>query len=262
VTMQRFVTGGVESLGEREVGVICSTNELARDGHVLEPSGINLANYRHNPVVLWNHDVNQSPIGTCTSIGIQNGSLAARIEFAPEGMSNLADEICGLAKAGIVRGVSIGFDPLETEPLNTAKPRGGQHITKSELFEISFVNVGADTGAGVVARSFASRPGAEAMLRALPRTSPTSTAGVERALSEIARRYGQQRTQPKPLAAWTPNDHMAARAQHMRTIWAIGQGREAERAARLNNDRHADEVRARQEDESTRIRNMRGRSSG
>lgn len=261
MTMQRFVTSGVESLGEREVGIIASTAELARDGHIIEQSGINLTNYRKNPVVLWNHDVDQPPVGVCTAVGLQNGSLAARIEFAPAGASNLADEICGLVKAGIVRGVSIGFDPIDGEPLNPAKPRGGMRVTKCELFEISFCNVPVDTRALVVARSFSSRPGALEMLRALPRTSPTSPEGIERALSEIGRRYGQVRTAPLPARYLTPNDHMAARAQHARTVWAIGQGREAERAARLNNDRYAEEVRQRQEDESRQIRNQRGRPS-
>lgn len=230
--MHRFVTDGVESLGEREVGVICSTAELARDGHVIEQSGINLKNYRSNPIVLWNHDVDQPAVGVCTSIGLQNGSLAARIEFAPEGSSNLADEICGLVKAGIVRGVSIGFDPTDGEPLNPQRPRDGLRITECELFEISFCNIPVDTGAGVVARSFSARPGAMAMLRALPRTSPTSPEGIQRAMNEIARRYGQQRTAPKPIAAWTPNDHMAQRAQYQRAVWASGQASQAERSER------------------------------
>jgi HK97 family phage prohead protease len=262
--MTMHITGTAESLGDREVGVIASTNELARDGHILETSGMALTNYRSNPIVLWNHDVDQFPVGTCTAIGLQNGSLAARIEFAPSGMSDRADELCALVKAGIVRGISVGFDPIECEPLDPSKPRGGLRITESELFELSFCDIPVDTGAGVVARSFSSRPGAAAMLRALPSTSPVSAVGIERAMSEIARRYRQERTQPKPLAAWTPNDHMAARAQRMRAIWACGQASEVERAARLRNEQFADEsqARARQEDESRRIRNMRGRSSG
>jgi HK97 family phage prohead protease len=262
VTMHRFVSGGVESLGEREVGIICSTAELARDGHVIEQSGIKLANYRKNPVVMWDHDTTQPAVGVCTSIGLQSGSLAARIEFAPEGASNLADEICGLVKAGIVRGVSIGFDPIDAVPLDPNKgSRGGLRITESELFEISFCNIPVDTGAGVVARSFSARPGALAMLRALPRTSPTSPEGIERAMDAIARRYGQHRTQPKPAGLMTPNDHMAARAQYQRTAWAIGQGRAVERAAAEQATVADPDFEARRL-QSQRLRNMRGRSSG
>jgi HK97 family phage prohead protease len=235
VTMQRFVTGGVESLGEREVGVIASTDQLARDGHIIVQSGIDLTNYRKNPVVLWNHNVDELPVGACTAIGIQNGSLAARIEFAPAGASNRADEICGLVKAGILRGISIGFDPLDGEPLDPHRPRGGMRVTSSELIEISFCDVPVDTGAMVVARSFSSRPGAAAMLRALP---STSSAGIQRALAGINTRAPER--QHKPLVCWTPNDHMAARAQYGRAVWACGQASEAEREERERTNSYAE----------------------
>jgi hypothetical protein len=76
MTMQRFL-GSVQDLGEREVGVIVATDQLARDGHVLEPSGIDLSNYRANPIVLWQH-IPEQPVGACTAIAVENGELAAR----------------------------------------------------------------------------------------------------------------------------------------------------------------------------------------
>jgi len=53
-----------------------------------------------------------------------------------------------------VTGVSIGFDPVDMEPMNPAQPRGPQRYLKSELLEISFVAIPANTGAGVVQRAF------------------------------------------------------------------------------------------------------------
>jgi hypothetical protein len=54
------------------------------------------------------------------SIQVNGGRLEALGEFAPEGVSELADEYCRLAKAGILRAVSVGFLPISYEPL-----RGG-----------------------------------------------------------------------------------------------------------------------------------------
>lgn len=182
---ERFMVGGGAPLGEREIGVIASTNQLARDGHILEPSGLNLANYQRNPVVLWQH-IPEEPIGVCTAIGVVDGNkLAARIQFAPAGASRKADEAAALTKGGIVSGISIGFDPIECEPLDPKLgSRGGMHILTADLLEISVVSIVADTGATVVERSHRSRPGAARLLRSLPRTSRSA---VTRVLDRIGR---------------------------------------------------------------------------
>ena len=222
MSVQRLISTATD-LGEREIGVIAATDQVARDGHVLEPSGINLSNYRRNPIVLWSHDPEQ-PVGACTAVAVEDGALAARIQFAPEGTSATADEICSLVKSGIVKGVSIGFDPLEAEPLDPALgSRGGLRILSSELLEISLVSVGADTGAAVVARSFSARPGAQALLRGL-RSLPSHA--VERALARIA-------TAPRvPLVRLSAQDQAALDRRHTRVAWAAGQARDVEQRER------------------------------
>ena len=101
--------------------------------------------------MLWQHSPS-SPVGTAADIARYPDRIAARIDFAAERISATADEVCGLVKAGIVSSVSVGFDIIDAEPLDPKKPRGGLHITRWELQEISFVSISADTGAGVTAR--------------------------------------------------------------------------------------------------------------
>lgn len=50
--MNRLYGGAVEALGDREIGVIAATSSIARDGHIVEVSGIDLSRYCANPVVL------------------------------------------------------------------------------------------------------------------------------------------------------------------------------------------------------------------
>ena len=49
--------------------------------------------------------------------------------------------------------MSISFDPLDGEPLDPRKPRGGQRFVDWELLELSAVSVPSDVGAVVTARA-------------------------------------------------------------------------------------------------------------
>ena len=150
--MRATVTAQINSLGENEVEVIISTSALARDGHILEPSGCILTNYQANPIVLWQHNPDV-PVGRAADLVVDGDKIRARISFAPSGISPKADEVRGLVKNGIVSGVSVGFDVIDGEPLDPKQPRGGQRFTKWELLECSFCSVPADPGAAVTARA-------------------------------------------------------------------------------------------------------------
>ena len=186
--MQRFFSGDVEALGDREIGVIAATSKLARDGNILEIAGMDLSNYRKVPIVLYQHNADQ-PVGTAISLGIVGDSHAARIQFAPPGISVVADQCCSMTKAGILRGISIGFDPdwSTSEPIDPARPRAGKRFKKSELLEISVVSIPADTGATVVQRSFGGREDFRRMIERLP---PISRPSIERAAAKLPRHAG------------------------------------------------------------------------
>lgn len=150
--IRKVVPMQVTALGEDEVEVRMSTASIARDGHVLVPQGCMLENYRANPIWLWQHDP-EHPIATAEDIQVGDDAITARVRFAPMGISHKADEIRGLVKAGIVRGVSVGFEPLDGEPLDPRNPRGGMRFTSWELLESSFCSIPVDTDAVVTARA-------------------------------------------------------------------------------------------------------------
>lgn len=163
--IRQIVPAEINQLGEREIEVVMSTAVLARDGHILVPGGCRLDNYRANPIVLWSHNPDL-PIGNAPDIIVEADKIRAKITFAPAGISAKADEVCGLMKSGVVRAVSVGFNPIDGEPLNASKPRGGQRFSDWELLELSAVSVPSDPDALVTARSHGDA--------AMPETTPVT----------------------------------------------------------------------------------------
>jgi HK97 family phage prohead protease len=152
MTIRKAYTAEATQLGPRTIRVICSTSAMDLSGEIVEQSGIDLTGFKANPICLWGHDPDH-PIGLVTSIGIANDQMTADIEFAPEGISPTADTICGLVKHGIVKGISIGFDPIESVPMNPAKPKGPQRYVKCALMEVSVVSIPANPEAEVIQRA-------------------------------------------------------------------------------------------------------------
>lgn len=182
---RRTFPANVRELGEREVEIAISTSALAADGDIWMTAGVDLARYRGNPVMLWSHSP-ETPVARAESIRIEGDELIANVMFAPAGVSAKADEICGLVKSRIISGISAGAIPIEMEPLDAKKPRGGQRWTRWELIEVSFVSIPANTEARVTARA----AGDEAQ----PKEKPGMDG--ERALAELRKRLLV--TAPKP----------------------------------------------------------------
>jgi HK97 family phage prohead protease len=149
---RQVMPASIKTLGDDEVELTISTAGIKRDGHELVPAGADLTNYRHNPVMLWSHDPDH-PVATAENVQVVGDKIVARGRFAPAGTTRKADETRGLVKTGIVRGVSVGWDPIEWEPIDPMKPRGGQRFTKWDLLEISFCAIPVDTDAMVTARA-------------------------------------------------------------------------------------------------------------
>lgn len=160
-----FAGGVTKVVGERQVRVIVSTATPDRHGDIVEIKGIELENYRRNPVVLFMHD-HDEPIARCPEIGVKNGRLEAVVQFPEEGVSKKADEVYGLIKAGVLNAVSIGFMPLEWSNLDDKQPWAGRRFIKADMLEFSIVSVPANAEALIVERGALSAEQQIALARA------------------------------------------------------------------------------------------------
>ena len=94
---------------------VAATNQLARDGHVLEPKGMSIENFLRSGTILFDHDP-ATPVGSPAAASLNaDGNLEVEVEWAPTGISADADKIRGLVTAGVLRAGSVGFDPLDAE---------------------------------------------------------------------------------------------------------------------------------------------------
>lgn len=140
---------------ERTVTIVVSSEIVDRDGDVVKVAGINLKNYKKNPVVLWGHNSWSFPIAQATeiSVDINKKQIIATAKFAE---TKEALELWGLVKDRFVRAVSIGFMPLESRlagkhDKEVYGEKVNRIINKAELFELSFTNIPSNTEAIVTA---------------------------------------------------------------------------------------------------------------
>jgi HK97 family phage major capsid protein/HK97 family phage prohead protease len=134
---------------------VMSDGTVDRTGDVIEQAGWDIEEFRSNPIALFNHDRNQV-IGTWDDVAVKGGRLVGRLKFAAEGTSALVDTVRKLVAQGILRAVSVGFQPSEKQPLNDRADKlfGPFRYTKSRLLECSLVAIPANANALAVAKDF------------------------------------------------------------------------------------------------------------
>jgi HK97 family phage prohead protease len=150
--IHKFSPGAVipaAGLSARQIKVVASDATPDRDGDVMDPAGCDFSAYRKNPIVLAAHDQKQ-PIGTA-AVARTPSVIEALISFAPLGASRTADEFCALAKAGVLSAVSVGFRPIDAEPIKNGR---GVLWKAWELLELSLVAVPSNPNAVVMERAF------------------------------------------------------------------------------------------------------------
>lgn len=91
------------------IEAVFSTPSTDRDGDILYPGGC-VSDF-YNGVVVWNHDLSGLPIGRCDDFSIGADGIVGRIKLSD--VYPFARDVYNLVREGILRGISIGFIPLE-----------------------------------------------------------------------------------------------------------------------------------------------------
>lgn len=145
---------------------LATSPEPDRVGDIVEPLG---ATFKETIPFLWQHR-HDSPIGETrlskpTKNGIKFVSTIAKVE--EEGpLKTMLDMAWQSIKAGLVRGVSIGFRPTKYDYMS----EGGVRFTEYEIYELSAVTIPANAAATIQSiKALDFRPGFDGPVRLITR---------------------------------------------------------------------------------------------
>jgi HK97 family phage major capsid protein/HK97 family phage prohead protease len=135
---------------KRTIQGIATTPSVDRVGDVIEPLGVKFK----NPLPLLLHHQHNQPVGTArfakpTKDGVEFEAKIPRVA-EPGTLKDRVDEAWQSIKAGLIRGVSIGFRPIR--PFEESIERiedGGLRFLKTEVLELSLVAVPANQDATI-----------------------------------------------------------------------------------------------------------------
>jgi HK97 family phage prohead protease len=133
---------------KREITGIATTPTTDRTGDIVEPKG---AEFKLPIPLLWQHDSSQ-PIGhvtaaKVTATGIEVSAKLAMID-EPGALKDRLDEAWQSIKSGLVRGLSIGFKPLEEARIGDTY---AYRYLKWMWLELSAVTIPANADCSILA---------------------------------------------------------------------------------------------------------------
>jgi len=138
------------------IEVIASKEVSDRDSDIVKIGGMDLTDFKKNPVILWAHAHHELPIGKAISVDKVGNELRMKIQFAKKEEYAFANTVYSLVKGGYLNAVSVGFmadrESIEyTKEASTGKTQ--RIINKSSLYELSIVPVPCNQDALVISRA-------------------------------------------------------------------------------------------------------------
>ncbi len=130
----------------RVITGIATTPSPDRMDDVVEPKG---AQFKLPIPFLWQHNHDQ-PVGQVTKATVTDAGIEVTVELAkidePGTLKDRLDEAWQSIKAKLVRGLSIGFSPIESANIDGS---WGRRFLRWEWLELSAVTVPANAGASI-----------------------------------------------------------------------------------------------------------------
>lgn len=135
-----------DSGGKRSFTGIASTLSTDRQGDIVDPKG---AQFQLPIPFLWQHD-NLDPIGWVTNATVTAKNIQVEGEIANFAEAGVLKDRLTLAwqmlKAKLVRGLSIGFMPIKSKPIEGSF---GMRFLEFEVLELSAVTIPANAEATI-----------------------------------------------------------------------------------------------------------------
>lgn len=128
---------------QRMLEGIATTPSPDRLGDIVETDGIE---FKIPLPLLYQHNSRQ-PIGNVIAAKVSKAGITIKAKLAPPGIAPFIDEAWALIKAGLVRGLSIGFRPLEHAYMDDSD---GVRFIRSEWIELSAVTIPANAEANIL----------------------------------------------------------------------------------------------------------------
>lgn len=122
---------------------VMSTPKVDRVGDSIDLDGWDLADFAANPVMLYEHRRDE-PVGVWKNLRKEGGALVGDPVFHPAEINPFADRLRKMYEGGWLKAFSVGFVPVEIEPMPGTS---GYRIKRAKLLECSCVTVPANTDA-------------------------------------------------------------------------------------------------------------------
>ena len=121
-----------------------TTDRVNRNGWTVGDGAMSYANFNDNPVVFYNHQSRELPIGAAKITEVADGAIAT-IDFDQE--DEFAVQVQGKVDRGYIRALSAGYLVYDDEELETSAYGDGWpdvKFTDADLLEVSVVTIPAD----------------------------------------------------------------------------------------------------------------------